>query len=212
MTPTPPVSPREAGREFFEMLGRCISAWATVDDELFRIFRDCLGPYEQSAIIFYRLPGLDVRLGLTDEIAKSVLPEKMPPSGGQDHPSVVRWNALRKEFTDLLTVRRRLAHQPVVTQREQWFGFAEALLNSAPLGGVGFGGGAFYSGQPLTSLAVQVSDHERLRKNSASLAALKIEDLRSHLSAVRSLANDLNTFLRDFLIPACEEQLRKHGE
>jgi hypothetical protein len=46
---------------FFEILGRCIVAWAHVDDELFRVFRDCVGPTEQCAIIYYRLGHARVR-------------------------------------------------------------------------------------------------------------------------------------------------------
>jgi hypothetical protein len=47
---------------FFEALGRCIAEWAFVDEQLFLIFRDCIGLHEQSAIIYYRTPGLDLRL------------------------------------------------------------------------------------------------------------------------------------------------------
>ena len=36
-----------------------VAAWAEVDDWLFRIFRDRVGPYDQSAVIYYRTPGLD---------------------------------------------------------------------------------------------------------------------------------------------------------
>jgi len=35
-----------------------------------------LRPYDQCAIIYYHNPGLDVRLGLTDEIVRSVLPKR----------------------------------------------------------------------------------------------------------------------------------------
>jgi hypothetical protein len=63
-----------------------------VDDELFRIFRDCVGPYEQSAIIYYRTPTLNARLGLTEEIVQSVLPKRPKKSGGHYHPSVKAWN------------------------------------------------------------------------------------------------------------------------
>jgi hypothetical protein len=73
---------QELGDEFYIMIGQCIAAWAQVDDELFRIFRSCLGPYEQSAIIYYRTPGLDARFGLTDEIVRSVLPERPNPALG----------------------------------------------------------------------------------------------------------------------------------
>jgi hypothetical protein len=47
--------------EFHMVMGYCIAAWAQVDDQLFRIFRDCVGPYDQSAVIYYRTPGLHLR-------------------------------------------------------------------------------------------------------------------------------------------------------
>jgi hypothetical protein len=65
-------TPQRASDYFYMMVGRCIAEWAKVDDELFRIFRDCVGPYEQCAIIYYRTPSLSVRLELTDEIIKSI--------------------------------------------------------------------------------------------------------------------------------------------
>jgi hypothetical protein len=49
------ASQREAD-EFHMMLGYCIAAWADVDDLLFRIFRECIGPHLQCAIIYYKTP------------------------------------------------------------------------------------------------------------------------------------------------------------
>jgi hypothetical protein len=57
-------------------IGDCIAEWAGIDDELFRIFQHCTGAKEQqAAIIYYRTPGLNVRLGLVDEIVRSVSPK-----------------------------------------------------------------------------------------------------------------------------------------
>ena len=47
--------------EFHMVMGYCIAAWAAVDEQLFLLFSDCVGPHEQAAIIYYRTPGLDVR-------------------------------------------------------------------------------------------------------------------------------------------------------
>jgi hypothetical protein len=58
------------------MVGYCIAAWADVDEQLFRIFQDCVGPLEQSAIIYYKTPGLDARFTLTNEIVRSILPKR----------------------------------------------------------------------------------------------------------------------------------------
>jgi hypothetical protein len=47
-----PIPSVEHAHEFFEILGRCITAWSHIDDELFRIFMECVGPPEQCSIIF----------------------------------------------------------------------------------------------------------------------------------------------------------------
>jgi hypothetical protein len=203
MTQDAPISPHDAGHEFFETLGRCISAWANVDDELFRIFRDCIGPYEQSAIIFYRTPGLDVRLALTEEIVLSVLPKTEKRSGAHPHVSVKAWNKLAAHFRELLSTRRRLAHHPVSVRYDRYFQFGVTPFGTAP----------FYSGQQLDPhIEIHVGDHERLRDKAAELPALTIADLSSHLSSVRQLANGLNNFSRDVLFPLLEESLRTKHE
>jgi len=56
--------------EFHMWVGYCITAWAEVDDVLFCIFRDCVGPSEQCAIIYYKTPGLEARFSLIDEIVR----------------------------------------------------------------------------------------------------------------------------------------------
>src|SRR5207253_9378899 len=90
--------------EFHMAMGYCIAAWARVDDELFRIFRDRLGPYNQSAIIYYRTPGLDSRLSLTDEIVKMTLLSSWERPENDPRPK--SWKAAIKDFRALLSVRR----------------------------------------------------------------------------------------------------------
>jgi hypothetical protein len=200
-----PLASYEAANRFFELLGRCISAWANVDDELFRIFRDCLGaPYEQSAIIFYRTPGLDVRLNLTSEIVESVLPKTEKRSGSHLHKRVKTWRNLAASFKSLLSTRRRLAHHPVSFRYDAYFSFGgETTFGNAPL----------YSGQPINPrLELHVGTHESLRNPSAAIPPLTDKDLFEHLSSVRKLANALNEFTRTELTPELEERLRKRRE
>jgi hypothetical protein len=128
------ASQREAD-EFHMMLGYRIAAWADVDDLLFRIFRECIGPHLQCAIIYYKTPGLETRFSLTDEIVRSVLPKKKP--GGHDHPSVKLWDTTIKSRHDLLPIRRRLAHHPVAVRMRA---HSLSLLNTAPLGRATIGG------------------------------------------------------------------------
>jgi hypothetical protein len=101
--------------EFHMMIGYCIAEWAGIDDELFRIFQHCTGAKEQqTAIVYYRAPGLNVRLGLVNEIVRSVLPQTHP--AGKDHPKLARWKAINMDCEDLFATRRRIAHRPVRAQ------------------------------------------------------------------------------------------------
>jgi hypothetical protein len=164
------------------MVGRCIAEWAKVDDELFRIFRDCVGPYEQCAIIYYRTPGLDVRLHLTEEIVKSVLPKTQRKSGGHDHPSVTAWKAVAKDFRDLLGTRRRLAHHPVAVQHGSIWPLNLDLS---------------YMLAPPSWFEINVSQNEQLK--SGELPALKVHDLEVHLTAVTAIRDRLRHFFSDIL-------------
>jgi hypothetical protein len=177
----------ELADEFHIMVGQCIGAWAQVDDELFRIFQDCVGPLEQCAIIYYRTPGLDVRFGLTDEIVRSVLPKKEKADGGHDHPDLVAWNKAKKGFSDLLGVRRRIAHQPIDIKH-----------------GITFGGVTLPTRFPGGMLAeswfeIYVGQHERLREKEAKVLPLKIGDLKDHLSATLNLRARLYAFFHQTL-------------
>jgi hypothetical protein len=167
---------------FHMMIGYCIAEWANVDDELFRIFRDCVGPAEQCSIIYYRTPGLDVRLNLTDEIVKSVLPKTARKSGGHDHVSVKSWKAAIKDFRDLLGVRRRIAHHPNTIK----YGASWPLILDLR-----------YLLAPQSWFEIYVSQHEQLR--SGELPALKLDDLKAHLTAVEALRARLQYFFSDVL-------------
>lgn len=182
---------QELADEFHMMVGYCIAKWARVDDELFQIFRDCIGPYEQSAIIYYRTPGLDLRFGLTSEIVMSILPKPQKP-GVHEHPSVKAWKTATDDFENLLSTRRRIAHQPVKmeTGRHQFAGpFNTTLFNTLP----------------PSWFEIYVNQHERLRKRSAKLPPLRIPDLKSHLIAVDSLAQRLNHFYHTVLTKRAAE-------
>jgi hypothetical protein len=187
------------------MIGQCIAEWARVDDELFRIFRDCVGPYEQCAIIYYRTPGLNVRLGLTDEIVRSVLPNRQKNSKQRDHPYVTEWKEIYKEFDSLLGIRRRIAHHPVeIKQMPMAFGFGEAGDR------VGFDQGPFgdFSAQwPESWFEIYVSQHERLRKKAAGLTPLLVTDLRAHLFATGALSSRLRKFFYEMLTKPAEASL-----
>jgi hypothetical protein len=183
---------QEIADKFHMMVGYCIAEWATVDEELFLILRNCLGPYEQSAIIYYRTPGLDVRLSLTDELVLSVLPEKDRQSGGHDDPSVQSWKKILGQFRTLLSVRRRIAHLPVIPRR--------IIQGGATFGNFAFNTTTF--GDPGTiesSFEIYESKHEQLRGKSEGRSLLTVEDLQNHLVEVHALGEALRAFRRDVL-------------
>ena len=161
---------------FHMMLGYCIVAWADVDEILFRIFRDCLGPYEQSAIIYYRTPGLDVRFKLTDEIVKSLFPKKKP--GEHNHQSILAWQKAIKGHGDLLGVRRRLAHHPTQVRMNILEGGA---FNTAPFNA---------EVTAFSWVESYVGDHEKMRGQAGSeKPPLRFKDLEDHHEAVGAMAD-----------------------
>jgi hypothetical protein len=183
-------SPRSAAEreadEFHMMLGYCIAVWADVDDLLFQVFRECVGPPLQCAIIYYKTPGLDARFSLTDEIVRSILPKKKP--GGHDHPSVIAWDKAIKPRQDLLAIRRRLAHHPVTIRMRP---HSNSMLNRAPPGKMTIGG-------PIHQFSwteLYATEQEKLRGRTADLMPLRLPDLENHFNGVGALANNLLGFL-----------------
>jgi hypothetical protein len=175
--------------DFYKTVGLCITAWANVDEVLFAVFRQCVGPLDQCAIIYFRTPGLDARLALTDEIVQSVLPKKK--AGEHDHPDVIAWTKARKEFQTLLSTRRRIAHHHVV-----------ARAFPAAFGGFG---GMFDDGPHISSFEIYASKNERLRGRESGQKPLALKDLQNHLALVTLLEIGLGKFLGDVLLKRAEE-------
>jgi hypothetical protein len=174
---------RKRRDEFHMELGYCVAAWAGVDDRLFRIFRDCVGPYDQSAVIYYRTPGLDARLNLTTEIVRTTLLPSWERPGNTD-PRIKAWKDICKEFHKLLPIRRRIAHHPVRTDPFR-----------------------YYISEPDGELAIQVGEHERLRDSQANLPPLRLRQLTLHRLGVEGLRQKLGTFYEEVLIKPPEAPL-----
>lgn len=175
----------ELADEFHMMLGHCIAVWAEVDDELFRIFRHCVGPYEQCSIIYYKTPGLNMRLGLTDELVRSILPKKTRKSGGHDHPDVKAWDKTKLGFGELLAVRRRIAHLPV-----------EMRQVAPPFNNTMFAGAGMLA-EPW--FEINFSKHERMRNGTKETKPLKLADLTRHLVTTTVLRDQLSLFFQTVL-------------
>lgn len=177
---------------FYQLMGKCVSAWAFADEELFKIFCDCMGPYEQSAIVYYRIQSLATRMALTDEIVKSVLPR--PPKKNGEHlndPSLKSWKFVREEFTKLLGERSRIAHQQVHVM------IAASAIDE---------NGDVAEGADLTTaFEIYASIHERLREtgsvNMADYAktGLTTADLEAHYASVRGVTDALRSFRKETL-------------
>jgi hypothetical protein len=191
MSEEKPKPGQQESDEFHMMLGYCIAAWADVDDLLFRIFRDCVGPTLQCAIIYYKTPGLEARFSLTDEIVRSVLPKKKP--GAHDHPSVKTWDKTIKVRQELLAMRRRIAHHPVTMQIKY---SSPSMFGVTPLGRMRLGASVE---RISSSPELYATQHEKLRRRSADLPALRLKDLEDHLIAVGALADGLLRFLIEVL-------------
>lgn len=185
---------QELGDEFHSMVGVCITEWANVDNELFRIFQKCVGPYDQCAIIYYRTPGLDARLNLTDEIVLSVLPPKDRESGGHDHPDVKAWKTAREGFTQLLSIRRRIAHHPVQIRTESVA--SGSVLGAGVVGQIVFGQP---STPPPSWFELYESAHEGRRGRGGPKPPLRLEDLAEHLTEVVHLRDRLYLFYYEVL-------------
>jgi hypothetical protein len=170
--------------DFMVMHAFCVTYWARVDETLFRIFHHCIGPYEQSVILYYRIDSLSVRLDTTNEIVRSVLPKPARKSGDHDHPSVKAWKDAQKGFHDLLGVRRRLAHQQLSPRIDY-----AAIEKAAVEGGL----------SPFYHLEIHTSRHEGIRSRSADEQPLTIKDLQSHAVDLARLRQRLTEFYDNVL-------------
>ena len=173
--------------EFYMRVGECVTAWAEVEEELFRIFRYCVGPLRQSAIIYYRTPGLEPRFGLTNEIVLSILPAKQP--GDHHHLSVKAWKEAKGDYQSLLSFRRRIAHQPVRFREggPDWLS-APNILEISDILSLG----------ALPWLEIATSEHEALRDKAGD--PITVEQLLAHKVGVIKLRDRLKQFYSDVLL------------
>jgi hypothetical protein len=166
-------------------VGFCITAWANVEEYLFRICLKTLNTSEErAAIIYYRTPTLDTRLQLIDELVRTVLPKRTRKSGGHDHPDVIAWNDLKNDIKNELSMRSRIAHNPVSSRRflpPPKEGEKRSLLH-------------LYSW-----LEIHVSDAEKLRGRHENTKPLRVDDLTIHGMTVQHLSSRLKDFYENTL-------------
>jgi hypothetical protein len=179
-----PKTLQDLAADFLYMVGYCIAEWASVEDELFDICWRCLGcTKERAAIVYFKTPTIESRRALADELVKSVLPKKVPASGGHDHQGVIDWDKTNKRLGKLLVVRNRIAHHPVAPRQE----FFTAGISCA--------GDALWQ----SWFELYIGENERTRGRSADIKPLKLEDLQDHVAGVHTIRGDIHFFHQEVL-------------
>lgn len=98
----------EAETALLRAVGLCITRWAFVDRQLFRLFRWGIGAsIQRAAILYYEQNTIGRKLSQVDGLLKSAFGD-----AGKDEYGV-EWNGLRSRVNDLLPTRNIIAHQPV---------------------------------------------------------------------------------------------------
>jgi hypothetical protein len=166
--------------EFFKWVGISITEWAHVEDYLFMICHKCLRlqRLDLASIVYYRIPGLDGRLKLVDELLSANLPTRKPKNGGHEHPDLREWIYIRKELEDLLAIRRRIAHHPM-----------RANLD--------------YETQKGFQIHIERSFAEELRGRGEPPLPLEQADLEQHVMALQSAIGRLKRFFEATLPKHC---------
>jgi len=183
-----PQTLHQRSDQFYMLIGHCIAGRAHVDEALFQIFAVCVRPYEQAAIVYYRTPGLDLRLKLVDELVRSVLPRRTRKSGGHDHPCVKSWVRTFGMIDPLFTTRRRIAHHRV--EMKQIHNMLAMFIRPDLLGDDLF--------------RISPSPHERVRAREADATPLMLDDLKKHIMDINKAAEAVRGF-RETLIAHVSE-------
>ncbi len=162
-------------REFYQWVGQCITEWANVERQLFRLCNFALGAGpERTAIIYYRTPTLDSRLDLVEELIRTKLPRRIKADGSHDHPLVIEWKTIIKDVKDLLQTRNLIAHHPH-KETEHWVWIDEDLVETT------------------SWVEIYRAFHERMRKKSKKTSIMAYS-LPSHHAQLLKVISDLSKF------------------
>ena len=102
-------------KDFYQLVGQCIKAWATVEGKLFEVCELLLKtrPHFVS-VIFFRTPTISARLDLTNELLTVRFPNIKQGNQEIDQPVMLEWKYIKAEINRLLPQRNSLAHDPVI--------------------------------------------------------------------------------------------------
>lgn len=163
--------------EFYAVLGRAITKWADLEQELFRIVHRILRcPEERAAIVFYRCSTIGARLALANDLVASCFPQKEP--GRHTHRGLERWGELYKKIDGGLKVRNSLAHHPAGLEVDVY---------------VAADGNLFVE----SVAASRISRTKQLYKGQQP--ALTKKEIETHTELVRGLTTSLTVFLDSHL-------------
>lgn len=159
----------EAETAFLRSVGLCVTQWAFVDRQLFRLFRFGIGAStHRAAILYYDQNTIGRRAGQINNLLKSAFEEP----GNENW--LKAWESLHQRLRDLLPIRNVIAHQPV--QRM----------------GTSDGQKAIY----VYAIYLEpYARHLKKRRNvHGDKQSLKTEDLIQHSNDVAALESDLHDF------------------
>jgi hypothetical protein len=185
-----PENRYQLGQQFYQWVGRCITAWSDIEARLFECCWYCLGSTrERTSIVYYRTPTLDARLTLADELVGTIFPKSKRKSGGHPHPDIKHWARIVSDLRTHLATRRRIAHHPVGQ-------VIEPIVQDGAL-----------TGELQISWEIYTSSAEKLRQANADYVPLTMQHLIDHHTEISTLKGRLKEFVGKKLIPQLEGHL-----
>jgi hypothetical protein len=185
--------------ELHKWVGYSITAWAKVEEGLFELCWRSLGSSEErAAIVYFRIPGINGRIQLVDELVKTVLPKPERKDGGHSHTDIEAWEKLRKRIvTNELPTRRRIAHHPAGYRKVRFeFRPTSTELPREPEPGAVHFSVAHEVGESSRPEIYQ-SEAETLSGKSVDVVSLNIGEVRSYSERVSNLADELQNFVKN---------------
>lgn len=171
-------------KEFYQLIGQCIKAWATVEDKLFDICEMLLKTDRHFvSVIFFRSPTISARLELTNDLLEIRFPKIRVGNQDKDQPVIVEWRRVKRLIGDLLPARNSLAHDPVI---------------------MNIYGKDQDDGHRLTGLAsthsFETSPSAKERMRGRSVKQVRDTELDQLLQRTNTLSNELQKFIENDLL------------
>ena len=159
----------EAETAFLRSVGLCVTQWAFVDRQLFRLFRFGIGAStHRAAILYYDQNTIGRRVGQINNLLKSAF------EGPDSENWLKNWEGLHQRLRDLLPIRNVIAHQPV-----QRLGTSDGT-------------------KAIYVYAIYLEPYARYLKRSRTVhrdkESLNTDDLIQHSNDVNALESDLREF------------------